>query len=354
MPDLRLPSRLLVVAALSFGAALTALVWAPPVALAAGPADDQAKDLVSLINGERAYLHLSALKVDTFLAAKARDGAVACPNDASKVMSGRAKDFAVNGYPSNSHLLRLCTQYSSMDAMKSWGYKSYRGEVTALNGGYGTAQHDYTYGCSPTVRTCPGGSTTGYYTSVRAVTNWVSSSTHYAVIMGNYDRIGCGAWIGSNGAYFYDCMVSRGGRSGTTSSAPKTPSAPKTSSPPKKSTSKVAGVAATPKPTPTATPVPTGTPFVEVLTEVINPRPYETPTAAATDQAAAPGALSHGGGDGSGGVQSDAPAAPPPGRSRDVSLAAGLATAMLSFGYWLLLNVKKRLQRSHGNMPLPV
>ena len=201
--------------ALSFSLALSV-----PAAMASGPANAEANELVRLINGERAYLGKAPLRTDSFLASKARDGAIACPNNASLVMYGRAKDFAVYGYPANSHLLRLCPTYTSMDAMASWGYKGSRGEITALNGGYGTGKVAYTYGCTPSVRTCPGSSTSTYHTTDIAMWDWTSSATHYAIIIGSYDRVGCGAWIGSNGAFYYDCLFSRGGPSHKAASKP--------------------------------------------------------------------------------------------------------------------------------------
>jgi len=331
---LRQSSRALFMLLIAFGTAVTVLTWAAPTTLAAGPADPQAKELVRLINGERAYHGLRALKVDSFLAGKARDGVVTCPNDATLTMAGRAKDFAVYGYPSNSHRLRLCPSYSAMDAMKKWGYNTYRGEVTALNGGYGTAAHAYTYGCTPSLRTCPGTTTSSFYTSVRAVTNWMSSATHYAVLMGNYDRIGCGAWIGSSGTYFYDCMVSRGGRT-----------VPRTST--KSTTTRVAGATATPTPSPTASPSPTGTPFIEVFTPPpgagVEETPEPTPTAAALPVAGGSGSDPD--------IRSSAPASPPA-RSRDVSVAAGLGTAVVSLIYWLVFNRRKRRGAAGAHVPI--
>ena len=140
-----------------------------------------------------------------------------------------------------------------------WGYHGSRGEVTALNGGYGTTKVNYTYGCSPTLRTCPGATTSTYYTTARAMTNWTSSTAHYNVIVGAYDRIGCGAWIDSRGTFFYDCMVSRGGRVAATApvvaratSVAKAP--PATRKPIVKPAATVTAPASTPTAAPTATP----------------------------------------------------------------------------------------------------
>jgi hypothetical protein len=314
-------SMLLGAVALSSLTLALSLAWAVPATFAAGPANPEANELVRLINGERAYLGKAPLRTDTFLAAKARDGAVACPNDASKVMEGRAKDFAVFGFPANAHLLRLCPTYSSMDAMKEWGYNGGRGEITALNGGYGTGAIAYNYGCNPSVRTCPGPATSTYYTTDRAMTNWTSSATHYAIIIGNYDRVGCGAWVGSNGAYYYDCMFSRGGRS-----APKAASRP-------------AGGAAAAG---TGTPLPSATPELTA-----SPSPTPSPTsivdaAQATDSTSARYlalALTT-----NGGSQSDPPirGAGAPVATENLSVAAGAITALFSLCYGLVLAIKRR------------
>lgn len=340
MRNHRQPRYAVLLAALSFSILTLGLSlgWSVPTAAAAGPANSQASELVRLINGERAYHGEAALRVDSYLASKARDGAVACPNDASLVMAGRAKDFAVYGYPSNSHLLRLCPSYTSMDAMKAWGYKGSRGEITALNGGYGTGQVAYAFGCTPSLRTCPGSATSSYATSARAMTNWTSSSGHYSIIVGGYDRVGCGAWIGSNGAYYYDCMFSRGGRS-----VPKT--APRSGG--------AANPPAATQPAVTAVPSPTdplGMPGGEAPPIT---RPLSSPTAGPTlvvegvqatpspDLAAALVGASQGG------PQSDPPggSAGVPATSRNLSVAAGAITAIFSLFYGLLLTVKRRRPR---------
>jgi hypothetical protein len=315
--NLHVPYHAALIAIVVFGAVTFGLTASVQPVLAAGPADGQTSDVYRLINGERAFLGKRALKVDTYLASKARDGAISCPNNSSLVMQGRAKDFATYGYPSNSHLLRLCTKYTALDAMKLWGYNTYRGEVTAVNGGFGTGAHEYTFGCSPTNRTCTGSTTTASYTAVRTVYNWVSSATHYAVIVGNYDRIGCGTWVGSNGAFFYDCLVSLGGR--RVSKTASKPAAPKPTAAP----------TATPIPTPT--PEPTGTPFVEVFRPSFEVTPTPEPSPSESVEALT--------GD------TNYEAAPPPETSRDVSVAAGAAAASASLGYGLFLNFKRRRRR---------
>ena len=105
------------VLALSVPASASAATFTPNVA---------ASELVRLLNGERTTHGLPALAVDSFLTIKARDGAVVCP-DGSGTMEGRAKDMATHNYL--AHALRLCPTYDVGDAMTSWGYTSYLGEI---------------------------------------------------------------------------------------------------------------------------------------------------------------------------------------------------------------------------------
>ena len=326
MRKMHLPAHLVLIATLALSAAAFSLITSVQPVMASGAADAQATDLYRLINGERAYLGKSALRVDTFLAGKARDGAVACPNNASLVMNGRARDFADFGYPSNSHLLRLCTKYTALDAMATWGYNTYRGEVTAVNGGYGTVAHSYTFGCSPTVRTCKGRSTTASYTADITVGDWMGSATHYAVLVGNYDRIGCGVWVGSNGAFFYDCLVSKGGRTGVKTA---------------RATTRPATPVLTAKPSVGSGSLPSSTPFRGVVPQVVVPVATPTPTVAAT---VAPTPVAAG---------SPAQAAvdvvdraPGSGSSSNsTSVAAAAATAIAGIGSGLFLSIRRRRAR---------
>jgi hypothetical protein len=330
--------------ALSLTAFAMSLGLSAQPTLAAGPADSQANELVRLINGERAYLGKPALKNDTFLASKARDGAVVCPNDSSKVMSGRSHDWAVYGWPANAHALRLCPSYTSMDAMREWGYNTYRGEITALNGGYGTGAVAYHYGCSPSVRSCPGGSTTASHTAAVAMSNWTSSPGHYAVMVGNYDRIGCGAWIGSNGAYFYDCMASKGGR-GTPHPAKAPVSHSGTGTGIKTGTSTgAAGFA----PAPTATWwAPAGQAGITAINSIAPVAPAADPTAVVKGVTSlpSPAPLSAQVATAKGGPQSGPPLGAAPATSRNLSLAAGAITAALSLSYGLFLSLRQRRRR---------
>src|ERR1035437_264798 len=162
------------------------LTWqVPGVRAGSGALDAQATEIVRLINGARVADGLSALNIDPFLAAKARDGAIPCPDDPAKSIAGRAQDFAA--YGQMSHSLRLCdaatytlssTTFVSL-LQSAWGYGSV-GEILLVNGGYGYGQYLYTSG---------GWSTWTYATAGHAMTAWKTSSTHWNIIVGGYDRV---------------------------------------------------------------------------------------------------------------------------------------------------------------------
>jgi hypothetical protein len=268
-----MPLRRLVVLAraAAFAAALLAgsMLVLTPTARAAGPGDPEATEIVRLIDGARAAAGLAPLNIDVFLASKARDGAIPCPDDGSKTISGRAQDFAA--YGQMSHYLRLCdasgyavsgTTFVSV-MQSAWGYGAV-GEIIGLNGGYGTGKTLYTYKSF---------STWTYSTTAHIMTGWQSSSSHWNIIMGSYDRVGCGAWVPAGTTFYYDCAFSAGGPSPSGLKAPPTrlPFGPAgtpapTQAPTPRPTAHPAAtpkpVPATPKPTaaPTATPTPTPTP----------------------------------------------------------------------------------------------
>jgi cell division septation protein DedD len=247
-------------------AAAVSLAIAVPGAQAAGePANSQASEMVRLINGVRSVEGRAALRVDPYLARLASDGAIACPDDASKTIAGRAKDFATYDYM--SHKLRLCNSpaltlstVSFVTTMgSSYGYSTV-GEDLLVNGGYGTGKYLTTY------KTW---SSWSYATTGHGILGWMSSSTHRAIILGSYDRVGCGAWrVG--GKFWYACLFSKGGASPSgTVAPPTTPSFPD------------------PVPTPAATPVPpkppAPTPRPTRATSRTTPRPAGT--AVASDSA---------------------------------------------------------------------
>jgi uncharacterized protein YkwD len=307
-----------------------------PQARAAGAADAQASELVRLINGERVTAGKSALGLDRYLAGKARDGAIWCPNDASKVMAGRAKDIALNG--PFSHNLRLCSQYSVTDAMKTWGYGGARGEILAMNSGYGTSQVTYAYGCTPSVSECPGPETSAYATTARAMTGWMHSSGHYSIIVGNYDRVGCGAWVGSNGTYYYSCLFSRGGGPVATPKPPsKATARPGAGGGAPHPSSVTAGATATPAATrPPPWPTPSGACGQIAVARV---SPDAGPTQAAPEEDGAGDASA---GDAAGPASSGLP---PPAQ---VVAVAGGATGMAVLAWPLLGVLRRRRGRRAG------
>ena len=194
--------------------------------------DNAASELTRLLNGERAAHGLPVIEVDPFLAWVARDGPVACP-DGSGTMDGRAKDMAINNY--FSHALRLCPGYDVGDAMRSWGYTSYLGEIVAMNGGYNFEPFPYQFGCDVTEANCTGESTTAPTTVAIASYQFMTSQGHRDIVLSTYyDRFACGAWQTSNGS-FYACMFAFG-----------------------------PGNEVPPAPTPTPTPTPAPTPLPDV------------------------------------------------------------------------------------------
>jgi uncharacterized protein YkwD len=242
------------------------MLVAVPTAQASGAANADAKELVRLINGVRATSGLGALSIDTYLADKATGGAIPCPDNSSRTIAGRTRDFAA--YGQMSHYLRLCnasgyklssTNFVTM--LGRMGYNVARGEVLALNGGYGNTSHNFTYKSY---------STTTYYTTAIAMRDWTGSSSHLAILMGSYNRVGCGAWaVGST--YYYACEFSRGG----TGRVIAPPAQRKTSAP------KPAGTVAatsTPSPTPSPSPSPSDSP-----TPSPTPSATDSPTPEATE-----------------------------------------------------------------------
>jgi hypothetical protein len=186
----------------------------PAVRAASGPLDAQANEIVRLMNGARGAAGKGALAIDVFLASKARDGAIPCPDDATKTIAGRAQDMAVSA--AMNHNLRLCDSAgvsgtAFVTVMQSWGYGSV-GENLGVNGGYGNGAYLYQYVVGGVVRWQTWTySTTGHIMGSPS-TGWQSSSGHWNIIMGSYDRVGCGGWASSSG-YFYACEFARGGPS---------------------------------------------------------------------------------------------------------------------------------------------
>ena len=199
--------------AIVFGLAFFAVsmtVQVPTVHAASGPLDAQASELVRLINGARSAAGLGPLVIDTNLASKARDGSIPCPDNAAKTIAGRAQDFAA--YSQQSHALRLCNAagYAVSGTLfvgtlqSAWGYGSV-GEILGYNGGYGNGAYLWQYSSKSLWQSWT------YATTGHMMAGWMSSSPHRNIILGGYDRVGCGGWASSAGTYYYACEFSRGG-----------------------------------------------------------------------------------------------------------------------------------------------
>jgi uncharacterized protein YkwD len=177
---------------------------------AASAADAQAGELVRLINGTRAAAGLPTIATDGLLTSLARDGAYRCGDTPYRAIAGRARDFATYKYL--DHRVRNCltgsfslSKVTFVSVLQNdFGFGSV-GEIVAMNSGYGTAAYEYTYGGWTTSTTATAGHAMGTSTS-----GWMGSSTHRAIILGGYNRVGCGAWY-LNGGYYYDCLFAIGG-----------------------------------------------------------------------------------------------------------------------------------------------
>ena len=361
MRHTHLSRRIAIPAAVALGLGLftASLTWhVPAVRAGSGPLDAQASEFVRLINGVRATAGKPALAVDPFLASKARDGSIPCPDDANQTLSGRAQDFAAFGQM--SHDLRLCdaATYTLSSTLfvsvleSAWGYGSV-GEIDLVNGGYGDGAFLYSYN---------GWQTWTYSTTGHGMAGWQSSSSHWNIIMGGYDRVGCGGWA-SGSTYYYDCAFSAGGPNGTQAPPTKSPfdDPLPTAAPPAPTAAPPAATpcrtkAPTPKPTPKPTPTPTPTPTpMPTPTATATPIPTATPDATATsgDQSGtAPGAsptapsdrvailqLDRGGNSPTNGLTQM-----PAFIALAVALISGFSSVLLS-GWYLLLSLRQRRRR---------
>ncbi len=350
--------------ALALGLTLlaTSLAWQVPAVQAGSALNAQANEIVRLINGDRAAEGRPALAVDPYLAGKARDGGIPCPDDATKNIAGRALDFAT--WNNMSHYLRLCqsatyalSTTSFVSVLQTWGYGSV-GEIDLVNSGYGSGQFLYTYTGSNTWTTWT------YATTGHALMGWKTSSSHWAIIMGSYDRVGCGGWS-SGSSYYYDCAFSKGGPNGVVSPPTRSPFPDPVPTPPPAATP-----APTPVPTPASTPYPplptsaatTAAPPVAGGGTVVDPGAPSAPTgapSAETVPSGSPTAVVEGV------AQSSFTGAPPRGGSvtaqlggnfggwadlapgipaksfRDIAMA-GSAASLLCAAYALLLRRRRR------------
>lgn len=263
-PRLSVLASALALGALWLAASLVLAV--PSVGAASGPASAEASEYVRLINGVRAANGLAPLQLDPFLAGLARDTSMSCPSDPSLVMLGRARDGAENNYV--SHSLRLCPDVKFVSILQSTYNYGNVGEIMLQNGGYGTGQFLVDYAGRASTFESYSYSTTGH-----GILGWMSSGSHAAIIVGGYDRIGCGGWTSADGTYYYDCLLSQGGPNGTNS--------PPTQSP-------FPDLVPPPPPPPDPTPAPTVAPTRAPTPAPILPAPRQvSATAPTVDQPAA-------------------------------------------------------------------
>ena len=178
--------------------------------------DSARSEVVAIINGERKAAGLKPLTVDLLLSSRAHDASFACPGGGST--PGRARDIAEhNGL---NHELSGCPGRSILDAMPAWAYRGLTGEILAYN--YESSDLvTYRFGCRPgsTGFDCGGGGATLEVsrTAATAIRQWVDSPTHHDIMLGAYDRFGCGAWAGAGttrygtGGAYYACVFAKGG-----------------------------------------------------------------------------------------------------------------------------------------------
>ena len=216
---------------------LLALLGLASAFLAPGPAaawdwttpkiDFLSEETMRLVNLDRRGNGLAALFSDPKLVNLARDLAWTCPTNSSLVIHGRARDMIERAYL--SHSIKGCyksgtTLYSILDILASpFGYTSYRGEIIASN--YKTAAATgYKWGCDSAGANCDG-TTTSAATVASAEYWWMHDGPHRAIILGNYDRFGCGMWRGTDGKNLYSCIFAKGGPNALDTTAPTVVSA---------------------------------------------------------------------------------------------------------------------------------
>jgi hypothetical protein len=171
------------------------------------------EETMRLVNLDRYGNAKAKLYSDPKLINLARDLAWTCPTNSSLTMRGRARDMIDRAY--FSHSIKGCyksgtTLYSVIDILASpFGYKYGRGEIIASNN-YGVGATAYKWGCTSSNTYCEGSTNTP--ATVQSVEYWwMHSSTHRAIILGDYDRFGCGMWRGSDGKNVYSCLFAKTG-----------------------------------------------------------------------------------------------------------------------------------------------
>jgi hypothetical protein len=207
-------------------AALLALAMLPLLLLSAGPASaegasataysDAGVELMRLTNLDRLALGYPALAEDPTLVALATDRPLTCPSGLQP--AGRALDLAQRGY--FDHAIPGCAtggtpSMTLLDLLPDLGYKTFRAENIGWNEGYGTATVPYTPGCDLQAPACPGVATPSIADIAAVEQAFLLHPEHRAIILGAYDRFGCGAARTAGGTLYVACLFSRGGPSTT-------------------------------------------------------------------------------------------------------------------------------------------
>jgi uncharacterized protein YkwD len=178
--------------------------------------DSARAEIVSLINGERVAAGLKPLTVDLLLANRAHDASFACPGGGRT--PGRALDIAAHA--GLTHILSGCPGLEIPDVMPAWGYRGATGEILAYN--YESSEMvTYHFGCPPGAKefdcASSAAATQVSRTAATALRQWTDSPRHHAIMLGGYDRFGCGAASGTatteygTGGQFYACVFAKGG-----------------------------------------------------------------------------------------------------------------------------------------------
>lgn len=200
---------------------LAGLTGAASPSVRAADTDPLGVELMRLTNLDRAVYGKAALAIDPVLARFARDTPFACPSNSALVIDGRAQDIGVRDW--FQHTIKDClksdgTLYGSLDILSTvFHYATYPGENIAKNN-WPASSGTYSVGCQVDGTGCSG-ATESITTVAVAERMFMMSAGHRANILGDFDRFGCGAWVGPDGWASYACLFSKGG---TTTAAPAT------------------------------------------------------------------------------------------------------------------------------------
>jgi len=172
-------------------------------------------ELMRVTNLDRVALGYPALAVDPTLVGLAGGAPFHCPSASTMVLDGRADDMAQRGY--FSHEIKGCADatgvdYTILDVLAAeFGYDTYSAETIGEWSGGLSAPTAYRAGCDTDWATCVGGTTSLSAAVAGVERTFMSSSDHRGIILGSYDRFGCGAAQGRSGQTYFACIFSLGG-----------------------------------------------------------------------------------------------------------------------------------------------